>query len=77
VTFSLTLSPDALDSARSKLRAQGIPIPESDQGRIEIKGVVAEYQYSPAQSTFTVKILSKPTLLPQSYIERQIREWFK
>jgi hypothetical protein len=74
VTFSIPLTPDKLDLARSKLRTQGIPVPESDTGRIEIKGVVAEYTY--VNSTFTVKIIRKPVLVPESYIERQIREWF-
>jgi hypothetical protein len=76
MTFSLSLSPDALDVARSRLRSQGIPVPEADAGRIEIKGVVAEYSYSPSASTFTVKILKKPSLIPESFIEKQIREWF-
>lgn len=74
MTFSIPLTPDKLDSARSKLRTQGIPVPEADSGRIEIKGVVAEYNY--VNSTFTVKIIRKPALVPESYIERQIREWF-
>ncbi len=74
MTFSLPLTPDKLDAARSRLRTQGIPVPEADSGRIEVKGVVAEYTYDGVN--FTVQIIKKPTLLPDSYIERAIREWF-
>ena len=74
MTFSIPLTPDKLDAARSRLRAQGIPVPEADHGSIEVKGVTAEYTYS--HGHFTVKVIRKPALIPESYIERTIREWF-
>lgn len=74
MTFSLPLTPDQLDDARSRIRAQGIPVPEADSGSIEIKGVVIEYFYR--DGNFTVKVIKKPIYLSEFAIERVIREWF-
>lgn len=75
MTFSLNISPDKLDSARSRLRTQGISVPEADSGTLEARGVLLEYNYS--EGILTVKIVRKPALVQESYVEKAVREWFK
>jgi hypothetical protein len=60
------------DTVAARLKSQGIEL-SGPSGMIEKMGVKAEYSYD--GETLTVKVIEKPFLVTQEYVEGKLKEW--
>lgn len=70
--FSLT--PDQIQSARSRLLTLGIPL-TGDRGTLTAKGITAEYEYHPGPGHLIVRVTKKPTLITEALVRVKLEEW--
>lgn len=72
-TIQITISREALEGKR-KIAAQNGFILAKDTGTAEHSGVKIDYRY--ADGVLDISVLHKPLVVPESFVEHEIRQFF-
>jgi hypothetical protein len=74
-TIVISLTPAGFAACEQRLVSAGVAVPEGHSGFLTHEGVTVGCEYNGSDS-LTVRVVHKPCLVSEGYIESKIRGWF-
>jgi hypothetical protein len=71
----IPLTPAAFAACEQRLVSAGVAVPEGNSGFLSHEGVTVACDYN-GRDSLTVRVVHKPCLVSEGYVESKIRGWF-